>query len=576
MSATGPRRRANRTENQSKRGPVHGPVAASPQSPPSGSPLRRNIRRLELVCALALTLLIVFLHVYRVSHAGALWRDEVSTLVAATLPSLAEVWASLIYATHPLLPYGVLRIWTGVNWLGSSDTSLRVLGALIGVGAVLALWLNKWLLGYHVPIFSLVLFGLNTTVIQWGDSLRGYGLGSLLIFLVYGLVWKVVESPTPQRVVLAALASILSVQCMYQNAVLLFAICLGGFLVCLRQRRWKRMLVVFGIGAISALSLLPYVSIITRGQSNLLVTLVSLSLSQILSVFATALSSEANFLLWFWFLCGGISILAAGYLITVKRTDRGDGERLDLAIFSLTILVSVAVSFLLFTKRAHLQVTPWHCIVWMGSLALSIDVLLELVNTTIPRRIARLVVALSVAALAVPVLGNQLSIRQTNLDIIASLLQERASPGDYVVVSPWFYGITFQHYYQGKAAWTVAPPIQDLLFYRPDLLKEQMEKEDPLHPVFDAIEKSLHSGNRVWWVGEILAPPEGQLPSSPPPAPNGPGGWYSFYYIYAWTLQLGYFIQSHALDGEMVNLQMNQPVSPYENVPLQVFKGWRP
>ena len=49
--------------------------------PPESSDV---IRRIEWVCALALTTLIAFLHVYRASQAGGLWRDEVSTIGAAS------------------------------------------------------------------------------------------------------------------------------------------------------------------------------------------------------------------------------------------------------------------------------------------------------------------------------------------------------------------------------------------------------------------------------------------------------------------------------------------------------------
>ncbi len=200
------------------------------------------IRKVELLFAGSLTGMIVFLHVYRASQVGALWRDEVATIGVATMPSFSQLWSSLPHECCAVLPYIGLRTWTGVPWLGGGDASLRILAALIGIGILLVLWLNRKGLGYTVPIFSLVLFGFNPTVIRWWISIRGYSLGILLILLAYGLIWKVVTSPSKGRVALAALVSVLSVQCLYQNAFFLFTICLGASFVCIRKRRWNRIL----------------------------------------------------------------------------------------------------------------------------------------------------------------------------------------------------------------------------------------------------------------------------------------------------------------------------------------------
>ena len=120
------------------------------------------------------------------------------------------------------------------------------------------------------------------------------------------------------------------------------------------------------------------------------------------------------------------------------------------------------------------------------------------------------------------------------------------------------------------------PPLDDHTVQRVDLLKKKMMKADPLQTAFDAMKKSLESGNRVWVMGSISFPEKGQLPPELPPAPNGPGGWYSGYYLYAWNMQLGHFINSHVTVGEVVDLKIKEQISPYENMPLLVFKGWRP
>src|SRR5262249_1725948 len=146
------------------------------------------------------------------------------------------------------------------------DLSLRIFGAVIGMGGLVALWSTKRLVNRQAPLLSLALYGLNATVIVWGDSVRGYGLAALLILLLYGLIWKLASGPTPMRIALAACVSILSVQCSYQNAFLVFAICVSGCLVCWRRRLWSGILAILSVGAVAALSLLIYVPMIVGVQ----------------------------------------------------------------------------------------------------------------------------------------------------------------------------------------------------------------------------------------------------------------------------------------------------------------------
>ena len=71
--------------------------------------------------------------------------------------------------------------------------------------------------------------------------------------------------PGRLHIVGAALSAILAVQCLYQNAFLLLAICAAGIVVCARSRQWKRALQVSAIGGVSALSLAPYYDGLAHG-----------------------------------------------------------------------------------------------------------------------------------------------------------------------------------------------------------------------------------------------------------------------------------------------------------------------
>src|SRR3954462_46039 len=81
------------------------------------------------------------LHVVLLTHAGGLWRDEVSTVQLANFPTMGEMWRLLGRDSFPALFPLLLRIWSAIG-LGGSDFSLRIVGLLVGLLILAALWLN--------------------------------------------------------------------------------------------------------------------------------------------------------------------------------------------------------------------------------------------------------------------------------------------------------------------------------------------------------------------------------------------------------------------------------------------------
>ena len=69
----------------------------------------RNVRsrvaapRIARILAVIGTLVAIYLHVLFGMNAGALWRDEVSTLEVATMRTFAEMWANLSFESFPAL-----------------------------------------------------------------------------------------------------------------------------------------------------------------------------------------------------------------------------------------------------------------------------------------------------------------------------------------------------------------------------------------------------------------------------------------------------------------------------------------
>jgi hypothetical protein len=69
-----------------------------------------------------------------------------------------------------------------------------VLGFLIGIGLLGAIWLNARVSrGY--PLISLALLVTNLTLLRWGDSLRGYGCGGLFVLLAFTTIGSLVQEP---------------------------------------------------------------------------------------------------------------------------------------------------------------------------------------------------------------------------------------------------------------------------------------------------------------------------------------------------------------------------------------------
>jgi hypothetical protein len=178
-----------------------------------------SLRHAEWGAAILLTLLALLFHFRFLTHAGALWRDEVNSVEFAAMPSLHEIQASLQYDGFPPLSTLLLRGWMAAG-LGAGDSGLRMFGFAVGVAFLAALWLACRMLRCPTPLLSLALMGLSPRCPRW--IALAHGLGTLWIMATLGFIWKAIESPSAKWFVAAGIAAILSVQTMYQNAFPLF------------------------------------------------------------------------------------------------------------------------------------------------------------------------------------------------------------------------------------------------------------------------------------------------------------------------------------------------------------------
>ncbi len=550
-----------------------GSTGDSPQSKspiPGHSATEQTIRRIEWALGILITLAALWLSWVYVSHAGGLWRDEAGAVRLATLPTFSETWRELGHESFPLIFPAAIRAWSALG-LGNTDFALRVYGFIVGVLILGALWLNSRVMTRSIPLISLGLLAANLAVVRWGGSLRGYGTGSVFMLLAIAGVWQFARSPSRTRWLVAALAALLSVHCLFQNAFLLLAACLAGFAVRLRQRDPKGAAAAIGIGVPAALSLLVYLRIIRESLDWSALVEGDFTTDRLWRNLSSALGYALPWTKWVWI--GLVLLVVVRWLGSFRRgTSARASEPASAAFFAGTALITGMAAFYCYLRIASFPTEVWYYLPLMTFAAVCIDAALE---DWLPRqRWWRLPLLCVMVGLPFPTALKYADYRQTDVDVIAAALREKAGPNDLIVVYPWNLGITFDRYYRGQTPWVTIPDIDDHRFHRYDLVKVKMQMEHPLQPVLDRVASTLQSGNCVWVVGSI---PEYRV-SVPDlrPAPNGPRGWFEPPYDAAWGAQVTDFLMTHASQGSMVMDPSTNHVDNYENVPLIMVSGGHP
>jgi hypothetical protein len=525
--------------------------------------------------ALACSAAIAMLHVVFATHAGPLWRDEAADVSFATMPSWAEIWHHLHLDNFPPLLLVVLRAWTGMGW-GATDGGYRVLGCLIGFGLLATIWIVARLCGKNVPLLGLALFGLTPYAFWFGDAIRPYGLGIILMLLTFGLMWRFLTTGSFRHFALASVAAVLSVQTLYQNAALILAVCIAGFAVCLRRGQMPRGILVLGAGALAAVSLFPYLPLIQMAGAWSFISRAGFTWTRLAAMVKQALSAGGiiSVLVWALLLGGGLVIAAASF--QADRKGNGSSGDSDMVLYAgLTAFLSMSL-FAILLFYVGMETQPWYYLAPMAITAAALDVIFTVFKKNKPLFIW-LILGLTTATALAGVSSSWAAAhtRQSNLDLIAARLDEMTAKGDMIVIDPWAFGITFQRYFRQSVAWQTIPPMADHRIHRYDLLKEQMQAKDPLRPLMSDIAETLKSGHRVWMVGDFQMPPDSQPPTALPPAPNSPYGWSEGDYQTTWSRQIGHFWGVHAQRYQILDLPITKDDNPYEIAHLVKIEGWR-
>jgi len=539
-------------------------LARSPSQPPAW------LARAEWALALAATLVALALHVRLFLDAGPLWRDEINTVVVATQPTIAGVWDRLESESFPLLPYALLHVWRSPG--RGADAGFRAFGLIAGLSAIAALWWGRRVTGLPPPLLALALFAINPVVVRWGDSIRGYGLGELAILLAFTLVFEAVRRPRPAVVALAAIAATAAVQTVYQNSVLVLAIGVAGAAISLGERRPRRAAVALAIGAVAAVSLLPYLAVMGRAREYRLVSVEGATPGHLASVFWRALGAEI-----------GVGwpgqVLAAAWvgtiawaLVAVAARRPASGPPRALALYGLLVLLIGVLTHFAFLLCLGFPTMPWYSLSLVALMAASLEAMIQGGSTA--GRTSRVALAGALLALVSPSAFAYVGLRQTNMDLAAAAVAG-AQRDDFVVVSPWFLAVSFNRYYRGAAPWSTIPPLEDTSVHRTDLLARQLQAEDPIGPLVARVERTLQGGHRVYWVG-LPVPAIDRPPRPLPPLRGTVNGELQGVYCANWTLQVAQALRRYGAAGESVPLEARQPVQPYERVRVWVTTGLPP
>lgn len=530
-----------------------------------------KLERVEWFAAILLTAALVGLHLAVLFSAGPLWRDEISSLTLATKPTWSEVWATLVYDPFPALFFTTLRVWHGL--FGGSDFVLRVLGCLIGVAALGSFWLSARLTNRRTPIIALLLFGFSPTLIIWGDSLRAYGLAVLTITIAFACFWRVVNRPRPMEVGFATLAAVLSAQSIFTNAPLIFACGVAAALVAVRRREWKRAMLVLLIGAVAAVSLLPYVGVMRATQDWAEIRKFPLPVSADVSVLLGALRNGGTTAVWLWIALIAVSIGTAVVVQFRTAFTRGVCELRDPLLYALVAGTMGFACTLIFFHAVAWPTNIWYYLPVLAVVALAVDSALDLKSFARVSTIARTLLAIVFFAWSFPVVLQRVEVRASNVDLIAAALQAHAAPDDLIVIYPFADGITFQRYFHGQTPWLTIPNVADLSLHRWDQLMEQARTKDALAPALQRVNETLQAGHKVWVASTFPltarpGPPRAVLPLRQE-EPRRIG-----YFLGGWRDQFVTDLRAHAAHLYTMDVPADQSISMYERSRLVVFAGW--
>ena len=515
--------------------------------PDPKSQTSRNAVLLLILCAVAL-------HGCAALSAGALWRDEANSIRQARLPTWTALVGSLEFDSFPALYPSILRLWSSFP-PAASDAGLRFLGLLIGLTILASFIPVARMLGTRWPIVALVLLGTSSLWISEGDSIRPYGLSLALLLWTFGLMGRVAAGHTGRSLSGAVLFAVLAVQASYTNAIFVGAICLCASGVTLVRGDRRTALLSLAPGGVAAITLSPYIGVLRRAQDWAVIVGTRPDWKQLLRELMFP-CTPMMLLAWLIFLIPALMRLPAALR---DVGEAGRPGRPALAYAGSVFLVGLAAQ-LLFIQASGLPLFPRYFLPVSMFGAFTLDLILAEVN---PRWLATAAVAsLLLSAWPDPATlllrpwppWAELTMRHTNVDGIAAVLSSRTSPGDLVIVSPWFLATSFQRYYGGDAAWMSIPELERAPMMRYDLVKRAMLNNYGVSGTEPVLRDVLRRGGTLWFVSQRRWTDFSRTEPPEPPAPaRSPGGADYVRFRSYWEREIEYRLNSCCIRSEIAS-----------------------
>lgn len=523
------------------------------------------------------------LHVYRFLNAGALWRDEISSLDVAASPSWTEFYLGQSHDSFPLFNVFLLRIWLFLGQgsladAAANDTYLRIFGMLGGLSLVGSL---VWVASRSfrsLPILSIALFAASPSVVLWGDSIRAYALGSALTVLFFGSMWNLIQNPSKKVYAMCVALAILMVWTLYGNAFFVLSICLSTGAVAALRRNLRLFGIIISIGLISALSLslnYPVLSEMTKYKDFVAQ---HITIELIAKSWWAAWSESSIWIGFFW-----VTSIAIGMAFAVakifKQTLKSPLSReTEHCIYAtLTILLSLA-GFIYYLKTVDIPPQSWYFIPIGALTAIAVDSLWPLLGNRKPVYLAQACIALTLLAFTVSPTLQKLRQNLTNINTVATQMEKRANASDMILVAPHYQACTFVRYYKGQAKVQVWPPHKpdQLTYQRGDVMWDAIHSDkEAILPLWEEMGQTLRSGGKVWIVGDIVVVPADRPPPWVKPGTLFPGQSLVGPYLYTWGAQVFYFLANRAKSASVTDKFDVSNVNKWEAIQQAVvFEGW--
>ncbi len=549
---------------------------------------RQHRFALDWITAGVVSMVLVALCISRWTLPGGVWRDETACIQLALLPTIGNIWANFEHEAFPP-PFPQL-VRTYVALFGRTDFALHGFGFAVCCLILISIWGASFILlapgerrsvlsetassqeiirpsilsGAWPPVLSLALFGLNSSFLIWGAVVRGYGLAAAAIVLHFACLGRFRSQPSWRWWVWSVITGVLSVQCALQNCFLVLAIGLSAVLVSLLRKELRTAVLSLSVGLIAAVSTLYFLPRFLQIEWKIVVE-GYLTLKDYVFGLLYQMGNPDQAVIWVW---GGLILicLCGGIWKTVQATRRVETSDGSLQ-YGLFVLILSLVLFLFFLRYLHYSMRPWYFVPLLALLACNLEMMLARLMPVRFFQLFRCVLTvLLLAALTVPAY-RETRTRMTNMDLIASRLEELAGPDDLIVVSPWYYGVSLNWYYHGSTRVESLPIIGRQPIHRYDLVMARMKSTEPLEDLKEEIRQTLANGHRVWVVGRLLPVPR-QGPRSYGPAPDPVAKWSENEYMGSWLEQMTAFLQRVSRSQTEIEIPVDSPVSRFEKLQL--------